>query len=167
VKLHLSTLYFWLTKHSVFHVLNTYWNNQCLLLILLQPVHTVVSSTSFDLVTLCIWLGTTHPCNPPHLWNGLWVNLYLFMIYMYKHCFLPLLLVSVIKCCVKMHCSLPHKLIAAHFPHMCACFTCSSVHVSTLHSLLAHQHLSVYNNVDVYLCFFLAVFLFCFFCSGV
>jgi len=28
---------------------------------------------------------------------------------MYKHCFLHLLLVFVIECCVKMHCSLPHN----------------------------------------------------------
>jgi len=28
---------------------------------------------------------------------------------MYKHCFLPLLLVSVMKCCVKMYCYLPHN----------------------------------------------------------
>ena len=53
----------------------------------------------------CIWLGTTHPCNPPQY--GLWVNLHFFMICMYKHCFLPMLLVFVMKYCIKMPCSPP------------------------------------------------------------
>jgi len=42
-------------------------------------------------------------------------------------------------------------LIAARFLHLCACFTCSSVHVSTLHPLLAHHHLCY---VDVYYVFY-------------
>jgi len=52
------------------------------------------------MVTPCIWLGTTHPCNPPQY--GLWENLHFFMICMYKHCFLPVLLVFVMKCCITM-----------------------------------------------------------------
>jgi len=38
---------------------------------------------------------------------GPWVIFYFFKVCMYKHCFLPLLLVM--KCCVKMHCSRPHN----------------------------------------------------------
>ena len=38
-------------------------------------------------------------------------------------------------------------LIADHFLHLCACFTCSSAHLSNFHPLLAHHHLCY---VDVY-----------------
>jgi len=48
-------------------------------------------SLQHHLVTPCVWLDLTHPWNSPHY--GLWVNCYFFTIYMYKHCFLPLLLV--------------------------------------------------------------------------
>ena len=48
-------------------------------------------------------------------------------------------------------------LIAAHFLHLCACFTCSSVHVSTLHPLLAHHHLCY---VDVHCTFLFLYFIF-------
>ena len=41
-------------------------------------------------------------------------------------------------------------IIAAYFLHLYACLTCSSVHASSLHPLLAHHHLFY---VDVY-CFF-------------
>ena len=54
----------------------------------------------------CIWLGTTHPCNPPHY--GLWVNLHFFTMCIYKHCFLPMLLVFDKDCCIKILCPLPH-----------------------------------------------------------
>ena len=50
-------------------------------------------------MTSCIWLGTTHPCNPPNY--GLWINLHYFMMCIYKHCFLPMLLVFAMKCCTK------------------------------------------------------------------
>ena len=78
------------------------------------------------MVTPCIWLETTHTCNPPHY--GLWVILYFFTICMYKHCFLPLLLVFVVKCCVKMYCSLPHNPYCCSLPspahlHMYQFFT--------------------------------------------
>ena len=67
--------------------------------------------TSFTLqlhsVTPCIWLGTTHPCNPPNY--GLWVNLLFFMMCIYKHYFPPMLLVFAMKCCTKMPCPLPHN----------------------------------------------------------
>ena len=65
-------------------------------------------------MSTCICLGTTHSCNPPHY--GLWVNLYLFTICVCKHCFLPLLLVFVMKYCVKMHCSLPHNPYCCSLP---------------------------------------------------
>jgi len=58
-------------------------------------------------VTPCIWLGTTHPCNPPSY--GLWVNLLFFIMCIYKLCFLPMLLVFAMKCCTKMPCPLPHN----------------------------------------------------------
>ena len=52
--------------------------------------------------------------------------------------------------------------IAARFLHLCACFTCSSVHVSTLHPLLAHHHLC-FSFVDVNCVLFavLSVFFLC------
>ena len=53
------------------------------------------------------------------------------------------------------------NLIAASFFHLCACFMCSSAHVSTLHPLLAHHHL-YYVDVNC-VCFFLCIF--CFFFS--
>jgi len=59
------------------------------------------------LVTPCIWLGTTHPCNPPNY--GPWVNLHFFIMCTYKHCFLPMLLVLAMKCCTKMRCPLHHN----------------------------------------------------------
>jgi len=59
------------------------------------------------LVTPCIWLGTTHPCNPPNY--GLWVNLLFFMMWIYKHCCPPMLLVLAMKCCTKMSYPLPHS----------------------------------------------------------
>ena len=46
--------------------------------------------------------------------HGLWVNLYLFTIYMYKPCFLSLPLVCVMKYCVTMQCSLRHN------PYFCS-----------------------------------------------
>ena len=58
-------------------------------------------------MTPCIWLGTTHPCNPPNY--GLWVNLLFFMMCIYKHCFLLMLLVFAMKCCTKTPCPLPHN----------------------------------------------------------
>jgi len=113
---------------------------------------TPYSSTSWWHHAL-IWLGTTHPCNPPHY--GLWVKLHFFTICMYKHCFLPVLLVFVMKCCIMMPCSslCLKTIIAARFLHLYACLTCSSVHASILHPLLAHHHLC-YCHVDVYCVFF-------------
>ena len=47
-------------------------------------------------------------------------------------------------------------LVAARFLHLCACFTFSSVHVSTLHPLLAHHFLCyVYVYCVFYLIFVL------------
>ena len=107
----------------------------------------------YFMMTPLIWLGTTYPCNPPHY--GLWVKLHFFTICMYKHCFLPVLLVFVMKCCIMMPCSslCLKTIIAARFLHLYACLTCSSVHASILHPLLAHHHLC-YCHVDVYCVFF-------------
>ena len=86
-------------------------------------------------MTPCIWLGITHPCNPPYY--GLWVNLHFFMMCIYKHCFLPMLLVFAMKCCTKMLCPLPHNhyccLLASPkpicLPHLliCTCLISSPV----------------------------------------
>ena len=66
-------------------------------------------------MTPCIcWLGTSHPCNPPHY--GLWVNLRFFTSCIYKHCFLPMLLVFAIKYYIKMPCSLPHNHYCCSLP---------------------------------------------------
>jgi len=100
-------------------------------------------------VTPCIWLGTTYPCNPPNY--GLWVNLHFFMMCIYKHCFLPMLLVFAMKCCTKCLSLCLITIIATCFLHLYACLTCSSVHASSLHPMLAHHHLCY---VDVY-CVFL------------
>jgi len=91
-------------------------------------------------------------------------NLYFFTICMYKHCFLPLLHIFVMNCLV-FKCSGIGliTLIAARFLHLCACFTCSSVHLhaSTVH--IACSPLSVYFDVFcvsvffVILCFFLSI----------
>ena len=46
---------------------------------------------------------------------GLWVNLHFFMMFIYKHCFLPMLLVFAMKCCTKMPCPLSHN----HYDYCC------------------------------------------------
>jgi len=79
-------------------------------------------------VTPCIWLGTTHPCNPPNY--GLWVNLLFFMMCIYKHCFPPMLLVFAMKCCTKMPCPLPHN-------HYC-CLLSSPMLASPAHLYMPH-----------------------------
>ena len=69
-------------------------------------------------------VGTTHPCNPRHY--DLWVNLHLFMLCIYRHCFLPMLVVVfAMKCCTKMPCTLAYNqtIIAACFSHLLIC-TC-------------------------------------------
>ena len=109
-------------------------------------------------MTPCIWLGTTHPCNPPNY--GLWVNLHFFMC-IYKHCFLPMLLVFAMKCCTKKCLALCLiTIIAACFLHLYACLTCSSVHTSSLHPLLAHHHLCYVDVYCVFLFFYFFYFLF-------
>ena len=65
-------------------------------------------------MTPCVWLGTTHPCNPPNY--GLWVNLHFFMMCIYKHCFLPMIFVFAMTCCTKMPCPLPHNHYCCLFP---------------------------------------------------
>ena len=85
------------------------------------------------LVTPCIWLGTTHPCNRPQY--GLCINLHFFTICMYKHCSLPLSLVSVMKCCVKMYGYLPHNPYCCSLPSpvcllhllICTCLNSSPI----------------------------------------
>jgi len=62
------------------------------------------------------------------------------MVYMYKHYFLPLLRVFVMKCYVSNCIALCLvTLIVVRFLHLCACFNCRSVlvHASNLHPLLA------------------------------
>jgi len=54
-------------------------------------------SLQHHLVTPCFWLDSIQ-LTPDYY--GPWVDCYIFMICMYKHCFLPLLLVLVMKCFV-------------------------------------------------------------------
>jgi len=54
-------------------------------------VHALVSLTSFG--------DTMHLVRHNSAHYGLWVNCYFFTIYMYKHCFLPQLLVFAMNCC--------------------------------------------------------------------
>ena len=77
-------------------------------------------------MTPFIWLGTTHPCNPPNY--GLWVNLhfssgYVFINIVFCPCYLFLLWNVVLKCLAL--CLI--TIIAACFLHLYACLTCSSV----------------------------------------
>ena len=55
-------------------------------------------------------------------------------------------------------------IIAAYFLHLYACLTCSSVHASSLHPLLARHHLCY---VDVYCIFFLFLIHATFFCDSI
>ena len=100
-------------------------------------------------MTPCIWLGTTRPCNPPSY--GLRVKLLFFMMFIYKPCLLSLLHVSAMKCCIKCPALCLITILAACFIPLRACLTCSSVHASSLHPLLAHRHLCC---ADVYCVFF-------------
>jgi len=47
---------------------------------------------------------------------GLWVNQDFFTMCIYKHCFLPMLLVFAMKCCTKVPCPLPHKHYCCSLP---------------------------------------------------
>jgi len=123
--------------------------------------------TSFILqlhsVTPCIWLGTTHPpCNPPNC--GLWVNLHFFMMCIYKHCFLPMLLIFAIKCCTKMPCPLPHN----HY--CCFCLLPSPIACSpscVMLMFIAFFYFFLFLLYATFLCDFILVclctyFFFCF-----
>ena len=103
-------------------------------------------------------VGNNSSMQPTHY--GLWVNLYFFTMCIYKHCFLPMYLFLpwnvVLKClalCLK-------TIIAARFLHLYACLTCSSVHASSLHPLLANHHLCY---VDVSFFVFFLIFAICYF----
>jgi len=106
-------------------------------------------------------MGITHPCNPPHY--GLWVNLHFFTMcicnIVFCPCYLFLLWNVVLKCLAL--CLI--TIIAARFPHLYACLTCSSVHASSLHALLAHHHLCY---VDVYCVFYFFCYMLHFFVTS-
>ena len=76
-------------------------------------------------------------------------NLYFFTICMYKHCFLPLLLVFEVKF-VKMHCSLPHNPYC-YFPWLLHLLVCICINFS-----------SILCPPSLVLCWCLLCFLFCF-----
>ena len=61
------------------------------------------------------------------------------MIFVGKHCFCPCFVMKCVYCIAL--CLI--TLIIPYFSHLCAWFTCSSVHTSTLHPLIAHHHLCV------------------------
>jgi len=83
----------------------------------------------------------------------LWINI-IFLSFDSLSClfvFLMKLLASVMQCCVSCIIFCLTALIVACFLHICACFTCSSVHPSTLHPLLLY-------------CLFLSSSCFCMWC---
>ena len=94
-------------------------------------------------------VGNNSSMQPTQLWSV--GKSTFFMMCIYKHCFPPMLLVFAMKCCTKMHCPLPHNHYCCYFLHLYACLTCSSVHASSLHPLLAQHHLCY---ADVYCVFF-------------
>jgi len=99
------------------------------------------------------WLGTTHPCNPPHY--GLWVNLRFFTICIYKLFFCPCYLFLQWNVVLKCPALCLITITDARIPHLYACLTCSSINASSLHPLLAHHHLCY---VDVYCVLFYFIF---------
>ena len=72
------------------------------------------------------------PTPAPHY--GLWINLHFFTICIYKHFFLPMLLVFTMKC-IKLSCSLPHNHYCCSLPSpvclphllICTCFISSPI----------------------------------------
>ena len=78
----------------------------------------------------------------------------------FRPCYLFLLWNVVLKCLAL--CLI--TIIAAYFPHLYACLTCSSVHASSLHPLLAHHHLCY---VDVYCVFYLFLLYATFLCDSI
>jgi len=92
----------------------------------------------------------------------LWINLHFFTICMYKHCFLPVLLVFVMKSWIEIPCSLPHNHYYSSLPSpvclphllISSLSTClpSSVLCWCLHPLLAYLHLCY---IDVHCVFFI------------
>ena len=80
-------------------------------------------------------VGNNSSMQPPHY--GLWVNLHFFTMWIYKHCFLPMLLVFAIKCWTKMPCPLPHSHYCCslpspvRLPHLliCTCLISSPIAV--------------------------------------
>ena len=153
---------------------NDHVNNDMNLLqpVHMQPVHILVH----NLFTSCNLFWTGEQCSHPSLFNFIrwhhasgWEQLihathptiwsvgkstFLHDVYLaYKHCFLPMLLVFAMKCCTKMPCPLPHNHYCCLLPSpIYACLTCSSVHASSLHPLLAHHYLCYF---DVYCVFFI------------
>ena len=77
----------------------------------------------FFIITELNVINCTILCKTP-VWSqfcvklhyGLWVNLYFFTMCIYKHCFLPMLLVSAVKCCTKMPCPLPRNHYCCSLP---------------------------------------------------
>ena len=97
-----------------------------------------------------IWqlVGNNSSMQPTPLWS---VGKSTFLpMCIYKHCFCPCYLFLIWNAVLKYLALCLITIIAARFLHLYACLTCSSVHASSLHPLLAHHHL---RYVDVY-CFF-------------
>ena len=90
--------------------------------------------------------------NPPNY--GVWVNQHFFMMFIYKHCFLPMLFVFAMKCCTKMPCPLPHN-------HYC-CLLPSPMLPSPAH--LYMPHLFTYCLLTI-ICVMLMSTAFFYFCS--
>jgi len=88
------------------------------------------------------------------------------MIYMYEHCFLPLLPVFVMKCCVLMHCSLPHNPYCCSLPspmcmlHLLICtylnsssIACTPAYVSSCVPLEMFKRYNFVHIVSIVLLF--------------
>jgi len=104
-------------------------------------------------------VGNNSSMQPTPLWSVRKTYIssrFVFINIVFSPCYLFLLWYTVLKC--PALCLI--TIIAARFLRLYACLTCSSVHASSLHSLLAHHHLCY---VDVYCV--LSLFLFSYFCD--
>ena len=79
-------------------------------------------------------------------------------LYIYKHCFLPLLLVSVIKCCVKMFVICLITLSAARFFHLCLVCLLHLLICTTIYMCQLFTH-----RLPTIICVMLMSIVFCYF----
>jgi len=107
--------------------------------------------------------GNNSSMQPTQLWSvgkSTFLHGCVFINIVFCPCYLFFLWNVVLKCLAL--CLI--TIIAAYFLHLYACLTCSSVHASSLHPLLAHHHLCY---VDVYCVFFLFLIHATFLCDSI